>query len=86
MRVDRHPDDAARRLPDECLARREKRRVRSAVAHRHAEPLRAANDDVRAHLTWRHGNREREQIAADGHQHVLFVRASDEPRRSTTAP
>ena len=75
VRVDGHADDAAWSLPDECFARRQKRRVRSAIAHRHAEPLRASNDDVSAHLTWRHGNREGEQIAADRHEHVLFVRA-----------
>ena len=36
-----------------CIARREERRVRSAVAERHAEALRAADGDVRAEFARR---------------------------------
>ena len=78
VRIDRDADDAAGRLPDERFARREKRGVRSAVAHRHAEPLRAADDDVRAHFARRNGDRQREQIGGHRDEHVLLVRARDE--------
>ena len=53
VRVHRHADDAARRLPHVLLARREERRVRTAVAQRHAEALRVADHDVRAQLAGR---------------------------------
>jgi len=78
MGVDRHADDPAWRLPDKRLARGEEGRVRTAIAHGDAEPLGAADDDVGAHFTGRHRNREREQIGGDGDEHVLFVCARDE--------
>ena len=70
VRVDRHADDAARRLPDVLLERREERGVRAAVAERHAEPLRVAEDDVGAHLAGRRQQREAEQIGADRDEHA----------------
>src|SRR5208337_4091528 len=42
-----HTDDASGHLALEFIARREERCVRSAVAERHAESLRAADRDVR---------------------------------------
>ena len=78
MRVDREADDPARRLADERLARREKRRVRPAVAERHAEPLRVADDGVGAHLAGRHQQRQREQIGRDGDERPGGVRAFDD--------
>ena len=76
MRVDRHADDAARRLAHVLLERREERGVRTAVAERHAEALRVAEDDVGAHLAGRRQQRQAEQIGADGDEHAgLLARA-----------
>ena len=53
VRVHRDAHDAAGHLARVLLERREERRVRAAVAERHAEPLRVAVHDVRAHLAGR---------------------------------
>ena len=85
--VDRQADDAARRLAHECLARREERRVRPAVAERHAKALRVADDGVGAHLAGRRQQRQREQVARDGHQHAGRVRPLDRSAADrTTSP
>ena len=86
VRVDRHADDAARRLPHVLLARREERRVRAAVAERHAEALRVADDDVGAHLAGRREQRQAQQIGADRDQHAGRVRARDEVAQIVHAP
>ena len=70
MRVDRHADDAARHLADVGVARGEERRVRAAVAERHAEALRAADDDVGAHLAGRRDERAGQQIGRDDGQRL----------------
>jgi hypothetical protein len=57
-------DDAARRLPHVRVPRREKRGVGTAVAKRNTEPLRVAEDDVRAHLSGRCQQRQCEQVRA----------------------
>src|SRR5476651_883577 len=48
-----HADDAAGHLAFEFIARGEERGVRSAVAERHAEALRAADRDVRTKFAGR---------------------------------
>ena len=58
------------RLPHVPLERREERRVRAAVAERHAEALRVAEHDVGAHLARRRQQRQAQQIGADGDQHA----------------
>ncbi len=78
VRVDRHADDAAGRLAHVLLERGEERGVRTAVAQRHAEALRVAEDDVGAHLSRRREQRQAEQIGADGDQHAGRLRARDE--------
>ena len=60
--VDRQADDPAGRLSDERLARRKECGVRAAVAERHAESLRVADDGVGAHLAGRYEQRQREQV------------------------
>ncbi len=67
-RIFGHADDAAGHLAFECVARGEERRVRSAVAERHAETLRAADGDVRAEFAGRLEQRERQQIRRDRDQ------------------
>ena len=61
-------DDAAGHLAFEFVARGEKRRVRPAVAQRHAKPLRAADGDVRAKFARRLEQRQRQQIRGHGQQ------------------
>ena len=51
--VDRHADEPAGQRPLVRVAAREERGVRSAVAERHAEALRGADDDVGADLARR---------------------------------
>jgi glycine dehydrogenase (decarboxylating) len=67
-RVAAHADDPARQHPLELVARGEERRVRSAVAERNAEPLRAPDADVGAPLARRREQRERQQIGRDDGQ------------------
>ena len=78
LRVDRDADDAAWRLPDVLVARGEERRVRAAVAHRDAEALGAADDNVRAHLPGRGGQDQRQEIGGDGHERAGSMSACDD--------
>ena len=55
--------------------------VRPAVSERHAEPLRVAEHDVGAHLSWRREQRQRQQVGADRDEHAGVVRAGDERRQ-----
>ena len=59
----------------ELVARGEERRVRSAVAERHAESLRVADADVGAPLARRREQRERQQVRRGDHQRARRVRA-----------
>ena len=77
---------AAGHLADECFARGEERRVRTAVAQRHAESLRVAVDDVGAHFAGRRQQGQAEQIRSDGDQAPAMRFASMKARRSCTAP
>ena len=52
--------------------------MRATVAHRDAEPLRVADDDVGAHLAGWRDQRQREQVGTDRHQHTRRVRALDD--------
>ena len=72
------PDDPAGHLALESVARGEKRRVRAAVAQRHAEALRAAEGDVRAEFARRSQQRQAEQIRRDGHQRARGMGLLDE--------
>ena len=81
MRVDRHADDPPGHLAHEGVARGEERRVRPAVAERHAESLRVAEHDVGAHLAGRREQRQRQQVGADRDEHARVVRPRDERRQ-----
>ena len=78
MAVDGQPDDPARRLSNELCPRREEPGMRPAIAHRHAEPLRVADDDVGSQLPRRCQQRQGQQIAADHHQGARLVGAVDQ--------
>ena len=69
MRVHRHADETPGHLAHVRHPGREKRGVRTAVSHRDAESLRAADHDVRAEFAWRCDQRQREQIGRDRDQH-----------------
>ena len=64
----RHADEASRHLTFKIVSRRDERRMRAAVAHRHAETLCTADGDVRAKFARRLDEREREQIRGHGEQ------------------
>ncbi len=59
-RIDRHAHDPPRHRPFIVVAARHERRVRSAIAQRHAEPLRRSDGDIRAHRArfLQHGQRQ----------------------------
>ena len=61
-----------------CIARRKKRRVRSAEAERHAEALRVADGDVRAEFSRRLQQRQRQKIRGDDDQRAGVVRLLNE--------
>ena len=76
--VHRQADDAPRGLPRELGARREERRMRSAVPQRHAEALRVADHDVGPLLAGRRQQRQRQQVAADRRQRAGVVGPGDD--------
>ena len=65
VRVDGDADEAAGHRALEVVARREVARVRAAIADRHAEALRRADDDVGAPFARRRQQREREEVGGD---------------------
>ena len=67
VRVDGHADQATRHRALVLVARCEVAGMRSAVAHRHAETLRRADDDVGAPFARRAEERQREEIGSDHH-------------------
>ncbi len=77
--VHRHADDAAGRLAHERLARGEERRMRAAVAHRHAEPLGAAQHHVGPHLARGREQGQGQQVGGHGHQHAGGSRLPHQP-------
>ena len=78
VRVDRNADDAAGRLADVLLERREERGVRTAIAERHAEPLRVAIDHVGAELAGRRQQDAAQEIGPDRDRHAGAPRVGDE--------
>ena len=74
LRVDRDADEAPRQRALVLVARREVAGVRTAVAHRHAEALRRADDGVGAPLAGRLQQRQREEIGGD---HDVAARSVD---------
>ena len=78
VRVDAHPDDPSRHPAHQLVLAGEERRVRSAVAQRHPEALRAAHGDVRPELAGGDDERQRQEIARHGDQRPGRVRALDE--------
>ena len=77
VRVQGHPHQPAGQLPAQVVTGRDVRRVRAAVAHRHAEPLGAAHRDVGAHLAGRHQQGQGQQVGGHGRQRALGVRGLD---------
>ena len=65
VRIDGDPDEAAGHRALELVPRREVTGMRAAVAHRHAESLRRADDDVGAPLARRCEERQREEVGGD---------------------
>ena len=81
LRVDRDADETAGHLANVGVARGEEGRVRAAVAERHAEALRAADDDVGAHLARRRHQRARQEIGGDDRERLRLVDAGDDRRK-----
>ena len=73
MRIHRHADQASRQRALVGIATGHERRVRAAEAERHAETLRVADDDVRAHLARRLEQGQREQIGGKNRERALGV-------------
>ena len=71
--IHRHPDDSARHLAFAGIPGGEERRMRPAVPHWNAEPLRGTDDDIGIHLTRRFHHHQRQQVAGHRHQGALFV-------------
>ena len=65
LRIARDADDAARHLAGEFRLGRDVRRVRAAETHRHAEPLRRADGDVRAPFARRFHKDQREDVGGE---------------------
>ena len=74
----RDADDASGKVSLEFVARSEERRVRAAVAERHAEPLRIADGDIGAPFPRRRQQRQRQQISRDRDKGAGGVRALTE--------
>ena len=86
MRIDRHADDATRRLPDVLLERREKRGMRTAISHRHTKALRIAKSDIGAKLArWRQ-QRQAQQIGPDGNENTRRLGPRDEVAQIVDRP
>ena len=71
--IDRRADEPARHRPLELVAGRKECRVRSAVAHRHAEALRVADDDVGTPFAGRRQQRQCEQVGRHAEKGVFCV-------------
>ena len=77
--VSRHTDDATGQQAFELIARGKKRGVGTAVAHRHAEPLRVADHDVGAPLTRWCQKAQRKKIARHRDQRAGGMRLFAQP-------
>ena len=78
VRIDRLADEAAGHHPLEGVASCHEGGVGTAESERHAEPLRVANGDVRAHVTGRLEQHQREQVGGYDCQGVIRVRIGDQ--------
>eukprot|EP00955_Chlamydomonas_euryale_P024571 258863-Chlamydomonas_euryale.AAC.4 len=76
-RVDAAPDDAAWHHALVVLGARQERGVWAAVAERHAETLRRADDNVGAPLAWRAQHRQRQQVRRHAHLNIGCMRLLD---------
>ena len=86
VRVDADADQAAGQRALELVAAGEVGGVRAAVAHRHAEALRVADDDVGAELAGRHQQRQREQVGGDDRKAAPLAWTASMHRRAGRAP
>ena len=77
VRVQGDAHQPAGQLPAQVVPGRDVRRVRAAVAHRHAEPLGAADRDVGAQLTGRRQQGQRQQVGGDRGERAPAVRGVD---------
>ena len=77
VRVEGDAHQPAGQLPAQVVAGRDVRRVRAAVAHRHAEPLGAADRDVGAQLAGRGEQGQGQQVGGDGGERAPAVRGLD---------
>ena len=78
--VARHADDATRHGALVLVAAGHERGMRAAVAHRHAEALRRADGDIRAHRPRRAQQHQGEKIGADRDQPLRRVHCADRLR------
>ena len=76
--VPRDADQAPRHVALVLVLRGEERRVRPAVAHRHAKTLHTADRDVRPPLPGRDQQRERKQVRRDHHERAGSAHARAE--------
>ncbi|MNU77099.1 hypothetical protein D3C71_666660 [compost metagenome] len=76
--VFRHADNTARHGAFEFIFRRKERRVRAAVAHRHAKALRRAEDNVRALFAWSGEQHQRHEISGDADHNFAGFQFSDQ--------
>ena len=73
-----HADQAPRKVALELVPRGEKRGVRAAEAHRHAEALGRTDNYIRAPFTRWGEQRQREQVGGHQHQRTARVQCFDE--------
>ena len=71
--VDRHADQAARHRALVGVAAGQVGRMWAAVAHRHAETLGGAADDVGVPFAWRHEQRQRQQVGRHAQGGIVAV-------------
>ena len=71
--VDRHTNQASGKVAFELVAGGQKRRVRAAEAHRHAEPLARPNDGICAPLAGRDEQGQRQQVGRDQNERAARV-------------
>ncbi|MPL94939.1 hypothetical protein SDC9_41102 [bioreactor metagenome] len=76
--VDRDADDAAGHRPLQLVARRHEGRVRSAIAHRHAEALRRAHGDIGPHRARLLQQAQRQKVGRDHRQSLGGVELFDQ--------
>ena len=78
LRVHRDADQAPRQRPPVGLADGDERRVRTAVHHRHPEPLGRPHHDVGALLAGRRDQQAGQQVGGHDDPHVPIVQPGDD--------